>query len=219
MKLPLATFRLLAVLICVIALLMFGATILRGGDKEPPPTAPKLPTTMMRAATYTLPCESTGTPHRTLAMFRKYRPILEGHLNWNGLGEWHFMEENGDWTNRDRVIVSYGYFMEENGYSANTYGIIVDVERRVDESTLTPKYQMWIPHCLEGVPVQIIEHLSYFRFPEELTLEEIRAQIKEEERRRLGFGLGGRLIDWWAEEKWRRWGFGLLDRWIDWWAK
>ena len=48
-----------------------------------------------------------------------------------------------------------GYFMDANGEFIDTWGIVVVVTKKVDQSTLPPEDR--IPDCLEGVPVQIME--------------------------------------------------------------
>ena len=192
MKFPLATFRLLAVLICVVALLMFGATILRGGDKE---TSTPL---RLRATTFTAPAdERNNTPER----------IHEVRLRHDDLF----------WRQPNIHTVDEGCFMSEDGGWLDIYGIVLEVITLVDQNTLPEADR--IPLSIEGIPIQIVE-TGLFVFPGG-ALEELRAQLEEaaEEERRRWLGLGGWWIDWRAEEKWRRWGFGLFDRWIDWWAE
>ena len=189
MKLPLATFRLLAVLICVVALLMFGATILRDGDKE---TSTPLG---LRATTCTAPAdERNNTSERIHQVRLRHDDLFWRQPNIHGVGEGFFMSEDGEWL--------------------DIYGIVLSVSTLVDQNTLPEADR--IPFSIEGIPIQIVETgLAEARGE---PLEELRAQLAEENRRRW-FGLGGWWIDWRAEEKWRRWGFGLFDRWIDWWAE
>ena len=189
MKFPLATFRLLAVLICVVALLMFGATILRGGDKEPPTPF------RLRATTFTAPAdERNNTSERIHEVRLRHDDLFWRQPNIHAVGEGFFMSEDGGWL--------------------DIYGIVLEVSTLVDQNTLPEADR--IPLSIEGIPIQIVE-TGLAEIGDE-TLEELRAQLAEEKRRRW-LGLGGWWIDWRAEEKWRRWGFGLFDRWIDWWAE
>ena len=48
-----------------------------------------------------------------------------------------------------------GYLTDENGEWTDTWGIIVRVSEKVDQSELSLEYRM--PDCLRGVPVQIRE--------------------------------------------------------------
>ncbi len=219
MKFPLATFRLLAVLICVVALLMFGATILRGGDKE---TSTPL---RLRATTFTAPAYGrNNTPERIHEVRLRHDDLFWRQPNIHAVGEGFFMSEDGGWL--------------------DIYGIVLEVSTLVDQNTLPEADR--IPLYIEGIPIQIVDRSyavegnfvsgpagqpmkshsqlrKYYvetglaEYPDQ-TLEELRAQLAEEKRRRW-LGLVGWWIDWRAEEKWRRWGFGLFDRWIDWWAE
>ena len=58
---------------------------------------------------------------------------------------------------------SEGRFTDANGERIDTWGIIVSVTKKVDQSTLPPEDR--IPDCLEGIPVQIQEEQPRLSVP------------------------------------------------------
>ena len=59
------------------------------------------------------------------------------------------------WRQPNVFSVSEGYFKDENGERTEEVGIVIRVDKKVDQSTLPPEDR--IPDCLEGIPVQIRE--------------------------------------------------------------
>ena len=72
---------------------------------------------------------------RARAIRHKYDDLFWRQPNVNGVGIGIIETENGEYTDRA--------------------GFIIDVTKKVDQSTLPPEDR--IPDCLEGVPVQIRE--------------------------------------------------------------
>ena len=82
--------------------------------------------------------EQTGTRTSTAEMLKvrdKYEPLFNRQPNVYSTG--------------------VGYFTDENGEFIDTWGIVVSVTKKVDQSMLPPEDR--IPDCLEGIPVQIEE--------------------------------------------------------------
>ena len=59
------------------------------------------------------------------------------------------------WRQPNVFGVGEGLFRDENGELTGGVGIVIRVDKKVDQSTLPPEDR--IPDCLEGVPVQIKE--------------------------------------------------------------
>ena len=75
------------------------------------------------------------TPERIHEVRLKYDDLFWRQPNVHGVGEGLLRNQNGDLT--------------------ETWGIIISVTKKVDQSTLPAEDR--IPDCLEGVPVQVIE--------------------------------------------------------------
>ena len=59
------------------------------------------------------------------------------------------------WRQPNVFGVSEGFFKDENRERTGVKGIIIRVDKKVDQSTLPPEDR--IPDCLEGIPAQILE--------------------------------------------------------------
>ena len=79
---------------------------------------------------------SENTLARREEVSRKYEDMFSRHPYISWVSVMDYIDENGEWATTNNSIV-------------------VQVSKKVDQSTLPPEKR--IPDCLEGIPVQIIE--------------------------------------------------------------
>ena len=72
---------------------------------------------------------------RIKAVREKYKALIRRQPTWHGTGTQNLRDANGERT--------------------GPLGIIIRVDKKVDQNTLPPEDR--IPDCLDGIPVQIIE--------------------------------------------------------------
>ena len=175
------SFRLLSVLTCAVSILLLAAACASAASTPTPTAAPKptatatptaIPTLIptatpeptatltpeptptpikMRACT-DIPCDEMPTVQQIVHVFEKYGPIIRQDPEWHGLGEWYFMDGNGDWDTRKPVSIHPGRGWTDFRTHEHKYGIVVKFSLREESEAagLT-----WIPHCIEGVPIQV----------------------------------------------------------------
>ncbi len=129
------------------------------GPYNPDPT----PVPTLRANTFILPecADNNATEERVKEVFDKYESLLRSYPNSTHQGTWGF---------RDLHL-----------YSLSPPGIRIMIYPWVDPDSLPRRYRL--PDCLEGIPIQILEHrpstlrANTFTAPEcadNVTLERVR---------------------------------------------
>ncbi len=121
----------LAFLVCAAVVWLAAAC---GGAPEPCRGAPNQQISVLEEGKMTKP-HATPTDERIHEVRLKYDPLFWRQPNVHAVGEGYFKDGEGGWT--------------------ETVGIVIEVSRKVDQSTLPPEDR--IPECLEGVPVQVVK--------------------------------------------------------------
>ena len=158
-----SSFRLLLALAGTLILLLTAAcssatpapTAIPTATLTPIPTPTPLPTVTpikMRAGT-DIPCDEDPTLEQIVHVFEKYGPIIQKDPEWHGLGEWYFMDRNGDWDNRIYTSVRPGMGFTDPETYEDKYGIRVVISAKDQADAAGSR---WIPYCIEGVPLEVI---------------------------------------------------------------